>query len=139
MSTSKTKSEIRHRALPAADIERLDTWIKYKQSMCASCMASCCTLPVEVKNSDLVRMQLIDAFEAQEPPKEIAKKLKKAGLIDHFNFASGVFTLARLANDDCIFLDGASRRCTIYERRPETCRNHPTVGPRPGYCAYRVK
>jgi Fe-S-cluster containining protein len=25
----------------------------------------------------------------------------------------------------------------VYERRPDTCRNHPQVGPRPGYCAFR--
>jgi Fe-S-cluster containining protein len=48
-----------------------------------------------------------------------------------------MFTLARRANDDCIYLDGHSRRCTIYERRPRTCRNHPAIGPRPGYCAFR--
>ncbi|MCF5394086.1 YkgJ family cysteine cluster protein, partial [Pseudomonas syringae] len=22
---------------------------------------------------------------------------------------------------------------------PDTCRNHPKVGPRPGYCAYKPK
>lgn len=127
------------RRIPAADIERLDTWIKYKSTLCESCMASCCTLPVEVKIPDLIRMQLLDAFEAGEPPKTLAKKLKKAGWVDHFNFASDTFTLAQRSNGDCIFLDADSRRCTVYEKRPDTCRNHPVVGPRPGYCAYRSK
>ncbi|WP_459943772.1 YkgJ family cysteine cluster protein [Desulfocastanea catecholica] len=38
-----------------------------------------------------------------------------------------------------MFLDGRTRRCTIYATRPETCRNHPRVGPRPGYCAFGRK
>jgi len=122
-----------------ADIERLETWVRYKESMCASCRAACCSLPVEVTSADLIRMQLIDAFEAEEPLKNIAKKLKKAGVIDHFNGRSGIFTLARLANNDCIYLDGQTRRCTIYVNRPTTCRNHPRIGPRPGFCAYQAR
>ena len=82
-------------------------------------------------------MELIDAFEAEEPAKQLAKRLKKSGLIDHFNFKHEIFTLARRANDDCIFLDQRSRRCTIYSQRPATCRNHPQIGPRPGFCAYQ--
>ncbi|MEK6624736.1 MAG: YkgJ family cysteine cluster protein, partial [Bdellovibrionota bacterium] len=31
------------------------------------------------------------------------------------------------------------RRCSIYERRPETCRNHPKIGPRPNFCPYQKK
>jgi Fe-S-cluster containining protein len=27
--------------------------------------------------------------------------------------------------DRCIFLDNASNRCTVYEHRPVTCRDHP--------------
>lgn len=115
------------------------TWVKYRKGLCNDCLAVCCSLPVEVTIGDLVRMDLIDAFEAEEPAKEVAKKLRKQGLIDHFNFKSEIFTLARLANDDCIFLDQKSRRCTIYAKRPDTCRNHPQIGPRPGYCAYRCK
>jgi Fe-S-cluster containining protein len=44
-----------------------------------------------------------------------------------------------MASGDCIFLDTGTRRCTIYRQRPETCRNHPQVGPKPGYCAFRKK
>ena len=120
-----------------ADIERLETWYKYKKSLCAECRASCCTMPAEVRVSDLIRMGVLDVFAAEEPAKHLAKRLKKAGIIAHFNFKAEVFTLTRLANDDCLYLDGLSRRCTIYDTRPDTCRNHPHIGPRPGYCAYR--
>jgi len=88
---------------------------------------------------DLVRLQLVDPFEAEhEEPKQIAKRLSKAGLIEHFNFKHSIFTLARRASGDCQFLDIKTRRCTVYELRPATCRSHPQVGPRPGYCPYGV-
>jgi len=93
-------------------------------------------MPTEVRVSDLIRMGVLDAFAIDEPAKLIAKRLKKSGIIAHFNFKAERFTLTRLANDDCLYLDGLTRRCTIYDKRPDTCRNHPHIGPRPGYCAY---
>jgi Fe-S-cluster containining protein len=130
---------VKSSTIPSADIDRLETWVRYRSSLCDSCMASCCTLPVEVGVADLVRMGLVDEFEAGEPPKDIAKRLKRAGIVDHFNGRDAIFTLARLASGDCIYLDGATRRCTIYVNRPTTCRNHPGVGPRPGFCAYKKR
>ena len=96
-------------------------------------------MPVEVKISDLVRMGAITAFEAEEPLKNLAKKLKKEGVVEHFNFKNQIFTLVRFATNDCLYLDPGSRRCVIYEIRPDTCRNHPLIGPRPGYCPYGKK
>uniref|UniRef100_UPI003857E4FC YkgJ family cysteine cluster protein n=1 Tax=Chromobacterium rhizoryzae TaxID=1778675 RepID=UPI003857E4FC len=99
-------------------------------------MGSCCSMPVEVRLPDLVRMGVVDEFELEEPIKNIAKRLEKQRLIQHFNFKRELFTLARRANGDCMHLDQKTRLCTIYERRPNTCRNHPKVGPKPGFCAY---
>lgn len=97
-------------------------------------------MPVEVKLPDLVRLGVVDPFEAEhEAPKQIARRLGKAGLVDHFNFKSGIFTLARRASGDCHFLDAASRRCTVYAQRPATCRLHPQVGPRPGHCPFGAR
>ncbi|MEN9888817.1 MAG: hypothetical protein RL559_854 [Pseudomonadota bacterium] len=97
-------------------------------------------MPVEVRLPDLVRLQLVDVFEAEhEPPKQIAKRLLKAGLIDHFNFKNSVFTLARRASGDCHFLDAQTRRCTVYALRPNTCRLHPQISPRPGHCPFGPK
>lgn len=120
-----------------ADLERLETWVKYQAKMCKTCKGTCCTMPVEVKVGDLVRMGLVDAFEAEEQPKVIAKRLQKAGVIAHFNFKHSIFTLAQRSNAECIYLDSQTRLCSIYEKRPNTCRNHPQVGPRPGFCAYQ--
>ncbi len=119
------------------DVDRPETWTRYRKGLCDSCAANCCTMPVEVRLADLVRLGLVDPFEAaHEEPKQIAKRLTKAGLLDHFNFKNEVFTLARRANGDCRFLDAVTRRCTVYEKRPQTCRLHPQVGPRAGYCPY---
>ena len=72
--------------------------------------------------------------------REIAKRLLKARLIDHYNPKHHIFTMARRASGDCNFLDAQTRRCTVYERRPETCRLHPQKkSPRPGWCAFSVK
>jgi Fe-S-cluster containining protein len=122
------------------DVDRLETWSRYRPGLCDSCAANCCTMPVDVKLADLVRLQLVDPFEAEhEAPKQIAKRLTKAGLVDHFNFKHGLFTLARRASGDCHFLDASSRRCTVYALRPDTCRKHPQVGPRPGHCPYGAR
>ena len=125
--------------IPAADIDRLDTWQKYRKGLCDTCNASCCTLPVEVRLDDLIRLGLVDEFERGEPLSRIAKRLQKEGVVGRFHQKSGIFTLSRMSNDDCLLLDPRSRRCTVYDRRPATCRNHPQIGPRPGFCAYRPK
>ena len=93
-------------------------------------------MPVEVKIGDLIRMGVVDEFERNEPAKNIAKRLMKARIIEHFNFKHEIYTLARRGTRDCIYLDEKTRLCTIYETRPNTCRNHPTIGPKPGFCGY---
>ena len=67
-------------------------------------------MPVEVKIPDLVRMGVITEFEADEPIKKIAKKLKKDGVIEHFYYKEQIFILVRLANKDCLYLDPTSRK-----------------------------
>ena len=123
--------------LAIVDVDRPETWTKYRSGLCDDCAANCCTMPVEVKLPDLVRLGLVDDFEAEhEPAKQIAKRLTKTGLVEHFNFKNSIFTLARRASGDCHYLDAVTRRCTVYEKRPNTCRLHPQVGPRPGHCPY---
>ncbi len=127
-------------SITLVDVDRPDTWTPYRSGLCDRCAANCCTMPVEVRLPDLVRLGLVDVFEAEhEPPKKIAKRLSQARLIEHFNFKNAVFTLARRASGDCQFLDAQSRRCTVYDQRPTTCRLHPQVGPRPGHCPYGAR
>jgi Fe-S-cluster containining protein len=126
--------------IAVVDVDRCETWTRYKAGLCDTCAANCCTMPVEVKMTDLVRLGMVDPFEVeQEDPKQIAKRLTKAGLIDHFNFKNSIFSLARRASGDCHLLDAKTRRCTVYDKRPNTCRLHPQVGPRPNHCPYGNK
>jgi Fe-S-cluster containining protein len=130
----------REAALPSdADLERLATWPKYRSGLCDSCMASCCTMPVEVRVPDLVRLGVLDPFDAEGGLKPWLKRLQKAGIVERHSPATGLFTLARQSGGECVFLDRETRRCTVYERRPDTCRNHPQIEPRPGYCAFRAR
>ncbi|MDR2335645.1 MAG: YkgJ family cysteine cluster protein [Burkholderiaceae bacterium] len=122
------------------DVDRVETWQRYRAGMCDTCAANCCTMPLEVRLPDLVRLGIVDTFEVENiEPKLIAKRLLKMGVIDHFNHKNTIFTMGRRASGDCNFLDEKTRRCTVYEQRPETCRLHPKKGPKPGYCAYGAR
>ena len=130
----------KHIVIHGANPDDLDTWVKYSNGLCDSCHAICCTMPAEVRIRDLVRMGVVDEFDLETDSKQLAKRLQKQGIIEHFNFRHNLFTLARRANDDCSFLDARTRRCTVYENRPDTCRDHPQkIGPRPGFCPYKQK
>jgi uncharacterized protein len=119
------------------DVDRTETWTRYRKGLCEGCEARCCTMPVEVRVPDLVRLGVVEPFEAEhETAAAIARRLTREGIVGHFNHKRAIFTLARRAGGDCLFLDEQARRCTVYERRPDTCRQHPAVGPRPGYCPY---
>nr|WP_320012132.1 YkgJ family cysteine cluster protein [uncultured Desulfobulbus sp.] len=121
---------------PQTDLEDTATWKKYSAKLCTTCNATCCSLPVEIQAVDLVRMGLMESCEQEGDLKFVARRLMKKRVIEHFHHKSGTFTLARMANGDCIYLDPQSRRCTIYDKRPDTCRNHPRIGPRSGFCAF---
>jgi len=130
---------MKHTLSHISDFNDTRTWHKFSKGMCDECQASCCAMPVEVWLPDLIKMKLVDEFEAGDPLKQIAKRLIQARVVEQFSHAAGVFTLARRANGDCIYLEQKTRRCTIYELRPKTCQNHPQKGPRPGFCAFRKK
>ena len=115
------------------DPQRPSTWVQYKKGMCDGCWSGCCTLPVEVSASDLIRLGLIVEEEAAVSLKDVAKKLTKAKVIQAYNAKSQLFVLEQRYGRDCIYL-GKNRLCTVYEIRPEVCRKFPTIGPRPGFC-----
>lgn len=121
--------------MSTVDRDRPTTWIKYAGGMCDTCIASCCMLPVEVKSSDLIRLKLTTDDEINNSIKKTAKRLKKAGVISSYREGSEFFMLTQKSNDDCYFLNSLTRRCTVYENRPDTCRSFPmTLGPRISFC-----
>jgi len=101
--------------------------------MCDGCWSGCCTLPVEVSASDLIRLGLIVEEEAAVSLKEVAKKLMKKKVVQAFNAKAQLFILEQRNGRDCLYL-GKDRLCTVYEKRPEVCRAFPKIGPRPGFC-----
>ena len=116
-------------AIRIVDVDRLETWSKYKPGMCDTCGANCCTMPLEVQLSDLVRLGLVDPFEVDHVDhKLIAKRLLKAKLIDHYNPKHNIFTMARRASGDCNFLDAAARS-TKSARKPAVCTPRKAQSP----------
>ncbi len=121
------------------DVGKPSTWIRFRPSLCDDCTGGCCTLPVEVTASDLLRLKVISEDEAVGSLKRPAQRLKKEKIVQSFRAATGLFILAQAPNGACVFLD-KSRRCTVYEDRPDVCRKFPTIlGPRVGFCPHEKK
>lgn len=118
--------------------QRPSTWKKFKNGMCVGCHGYCCALPVEASMRDLIRLELVSEEEAMDSPKRVARRLEKSGVIQSYREKTGVFVLEQKSNDDCIYL-GKDRLCTVYEKRPEVCRQFPKIGPRPGWCPEKRK
>jgi len=120
------------------DRNRPSTWKKYTDGMCQACIASCCMLPVEVKSSDLIRLKLTTEDEINNSIKKTARRLKKEGFISSYREGTEFFMLTQKSNNDCYFLDLKTRRCTVYENRPDTCRGFPkALGPRISFCPFQ--
>jgi hypothetical protein len=50
------------------------------------------------------------------------------------------FMITQKPNDDCYFLDSKTRLCSVYEKRPDTCRQFPSqLGTRVGFCPVEYK
>jgi Predicted Fe-S-cluster oxidoreductase len=116
------------------DIDRPSTWKAYQNGMCKGCFGGCCTMPVEVRLSDLIRLGVTDEDEAAGSIKKLAKRLIREGIIVSYRSGTEFFMLQQKSNRDCLYLDTKTRLCTVYEKRPDTCRQFPSIGPRPGFC-----
>lgn len=119
-------------------LNKLHLWSLYKKGLCESCEGLCCYMPVEVEISDLIRLGILTDFHLELSLKEQIKEALKDPAVVRYTPSSSKFTLAQKPDGSCIYLD-ATKKCTRYENRPDTCRNHPKIGPRPGYCAYMKK
>jgi Fe-S-cluster containining protein len=116
----------------------LDKWTPFKKSLCQSCVANCCReWPVEVSVPDLIRLELMTSDEAALSLKKVITKLKRQGILQSFAFSSWVGILNQKPNKDCIFLN-EQRRCSVYAKRPEICRQFPKIGPKPRYCPFEA-
>jgi Fe-S-cluster containining protein len=116
----------------------LQGWTKYKKGLCETCAGLCCYMPVEVKIQDLIRLKILNEFHLELSEREQIKDALKHPSILRFTPSTEKFTLRQKPDGSCYFLD-TNKKCTQYDLRPDTCRNHPQIGPRPGYCGYMKK
>jgi len=119
-------------------LDDLNRWTKYKKDMCQSCEGLCCYMPVEVKVHDLIRLGILTDFHLELSAKEQIKDALNHPAVARFTPSTEKFTLKQNPDGSCFFLT-EDKRCSHYTNRPDTCRNHPQIGPRPGFCAYLKK
>jgi aryl-alcohol dehydrogenase-like predicted oxidoreductase len=117
------------------NVDQCDTWTRYRAGLCDQCQANCCTMPLEVALSDLVRLGWVDAFEAEQvDPARIAKRLQKARQVERYNAKAERYTLARRAAPMAIAStctrSPAAARCTNSGPTPAACtRSSAARGP----------
>lgn len=116
----------------------LKGWTRYRKGLCETCQGLCCYMPVEVKVHDLIRLNILDEFHLELSEREQIKDALKHPSILRYTPSTEKFTLKQKPDGSCYFLDN-DKKCTRYNDRPDTCRNHPQIGPRPGFCAYMKK
>ena len=94
---------------------------------CRKCPGFCCSYPrIQVKKVDLEHLAV--HFEMKKS--EARKRFTKKDSVDKKNGKSP--RIIRHKEDDifgtiCVFFDQDTRRCGIYEARPQTCRDYPGV------------
>ncbi|HEX5091506.1 MAG TPA: YkgJ family cysteine cluster protein [Burkholderiales bacterium] len=94
---------------------------------CGKCPAYCCSYPeIEVSKADIARLARHFGL-TEAAAKERFTKLQREENV----------RILRHRDDEhftsvCMFLDRKTRRCTVYEARPHTCRSYP-YGARCGY------
>lgn len=121
------------------DKDRPSSWVPHRESLCSGCHAQCCAMLLEVTGEDLVRLEVCTSDELRSSPKKLFKRLRKERVAMSYRHGTGLFMLQSKANGDCQFLDSQTRLCTVYAKRPDVCRNFPSIGPRPGFCPARRK
>ena len=118
------------------DKDKPYTWDKYKDGMCNHCIATCCSMPVEVSREDMLKMGLITEFDMDEPIKSLVKRLEKERIIKYYRHKTNMFMLEQTKEGLCIMFDVENHGCTVYDNMPEACANFPAVSSRPGFCPY---
>ncbi|OYZ20303.1 MAG: hypothetical protein B7Y39_11045 [Bdellovibrio sp. 28-41-41] len=120
-------------ATPKADKEDPTTWTKYTSGSCNTCRATCCSMPIEIRWEDLVKLNFVTDDDLGKPLKTVVSRLKKENVITAYRPESGLFAFKQTSAGKCRYLKG--NRCGIYKTRPLVCREFPIrMGWRHGYC-----
>ena len=92
---------------------------------CAKCPAYCCSYEqINVNKRDIHRLGKHFDLDPETVVRRFTKMKEGIRVLRHQK--------DKIYGSVCIFLDIKTRRCTIYESRPEVCRTYPDH-PRCGY------
>lgn len=89
---------------------------------CSKCPGYCCSYPrIEVKDKDLKRLARHFDLDLDAAEKKFTRRYRDDDVDER---------ILRHQKDDvyktiCRFFDTDARRCTIYEARPDVCREYP--------------
>jgi Fe-S-cluster containining protein len=103
-------------------------WRRYLKFRCTGCGNCCRNTLVCITDGDVRRIMESTGKSAQDFVRfythdEVAVARDEQLWI---NFDNGRAVMGlRAVHDRCIFLDDRANRCTIYQHRPLTCRDHP--------------
>jgi Fe-S-cluster containining protein len=92
---------------------------------CSKCPAYCCSYDqIELKELDIRRLAKHLDLDREVFLKRYTKQGDELPILRHHK--------DKLFGSTCVFLDSKTRRCTVYEARPNVCRTYPDR-PRCGY------
>src|SRR6266702_597015 len=92
---------------------------------CAKCPAYCCSYDeIELKELDIRRLAKHLDLDRETFLRRYTKRGNELSILRHHR--------DKLYGSACVFLDSNTRRCTVYEVRPNVCRTYPDR-PRCGY------
>ena len=92
---------------------------------CSKCPAYCCSYDqIELKELDIRRLAKHLDLDRDVFLKRYTKQGDELPILRHHK--------DKLFGSTCVFLDSKTRRCTVYDARPNVCRTYPDR-PRCGY------
>ena len=87
---------------------------------CNRCPAYCCSYPrIQVQPLDIERLALHLGLTPEKVARKFTKKGEEPGEVILRHQPDATYGTI------CGFLDTETRRCTVYEGRPEICRTYP--------------
>ena len=95
---------------------------------CAKCPGYCCSYQlIEIGKRDIARLAKHFGLGFEQAKQRFTKydAGEKAQVLRHRK--------DKIFDSVCQFLDQKTRRCTVYESRPQVCRDYPPDTPRCGY------
>jgi hypothetical protein len=95
---------------------------------CSKCPGYCCSYQlIEIGKRDIARLAKHFGLSFEQAQERFTKydAGEKAQVLRHRK--------DKIFDSVCQFFDQKKRRCTVYESRPQVCRDYPPDSPRCGY------